>query len=162
MCYGVQWQMYHAYNWRWRPLLKKRVTFVDDSKFFEPRKSQTYLKNNIKGKDLVDKRYFHSKAHFGILFSYQSSILWQEKKFNFLFLRNHLQPSYTYKYYTFFYFMYFQSKGLITFKRVAPLAIIWNKFHAFHRNSFLPFFTLANGKRKTYFKWHLMVPYVSM
>ena len=36
--------------------------------------------------------------------------------------------------------------------------VIWNKFHAFHWNSFFPFFLLANGWHETHFKWHLMPP----
>ena len=51
------------------------------------------------------------------------------------------------------------NKGLVTLKHVVPLDINWNKFHASHWNSFLPFFLLANGRHESYFKWHLMVPH---
>ena len=36
---------------------------------------------------------------------------------------------------------------------MATSDVVWNKFHASHWNSFLPFFLLSNGSHETYFKW---------
>ena len=53
-------------------------------------------------------------------------------------------------------------KGLVTLKRVAPSDVIWNKFHVSHWQTEKKEGRSFNGSHETYFKWHLMVPHVSM